>query len=194
MPFNGGLGSYKLYVLVASHIAKHVELGGMDDPGEIFLSFLFRYGESVGHHHTHRDTRTFVSQDDVISCNDGGKADLSNVFLIKDCRSLFGSLWRRLWGCLRKTGKSVTADSPRTSFLAEVIHTTLLDHKRQMNIANAQDFVKKQNNKESPRRKPKRHSANPTPAPAGRWPHELTEEELIAGYNGRPAKKARTVH
>ena len=179
-------------MLVASHIAQHVELGGRDDPGEILLSFLFRYGESVGHHHTHRDTRTFVSQDDVISCNDGGKADLSNVFLIKDCRILFGSLWRRLWGCLRKTGKVATADSPWVSFLAEVIHTTWLDHNRQMNISNAEDFVKKQNSKESPKKKPKRQNFNPATSSKGRWPRELGEDDIIAGYNGRPAKKAKT--
>ena len=164
-PFSGGLGSYKLYVLVASHIAKHVELGGKDDPGEIFLSFVFRYGGSVGHHHTHRETRTFIAKDDVVSCNDGGNADLSNVFLIKECRGLFGSLWKRLWGLLRKKGQQPASDTLRTSFLAEVIHTTWLDHSRQTNISNAKLFLKereKQNDKGPPRKTSPKRKASPT--------------------------------
>ena len=194
-PFSGGLGSYKLYVLVASHIAKHVELGGRDDPGEIFLSFVFRYGDSVGHHHTHRETRCFLSKDDVISCRHGGKADLSNVFLIKECRGLFGSLWKRLWGLLRKTGKPVSEDSPRVSFLAEVIHTTWLDHGRQTNISNAKMFLKereRQNANGSTRKPAAKRKFSPAVASAVHQNRDLTETELIASYRGQVAKKART--
>ena len=190
VPFNGGLGSYKLYVLVASHIAKHVELGGKDEPGEIFMSFLFRYADSVGYHHTYREARTFIGQDDVISCKEGGQADLSNVFLIKDCRSLFGSLWKRLWGRLRMAAKAAVQDSSRGSLLAEVIHTTWLDHSRQTNISNAEDFLKKLSRKNA-KRKPKGHVAHPKPPPAGILKRDLTGAEIIAGYGGRPAKKAR---
>ena len=193
-PFSGGLGSYKLYVLVASHIAKHLELGGRDDPGEVFLSFVFRYGDSVGQNHMHRDTRTLISKDDIVSCGNGGKADLSNVFLIKDCRNLFGSLWNRLWGCLRKSGRRASSDTPTASLLAELIHTTWLDHSRQTNIANAESFIKQveqRNSKPSPKKTPKkpRTSSNFTPGPQQK--RDLTDVEIIAGYAGRPAKKAR---
>eukprot|EP00977_Amphora_coffeiformis_P012005 scaffold2954_cov171-Amphora_coffeaeformis.AAC.7 len=193
-PFNGGLGSYKLYVLVASHIAKHVEMGGRDDPGEIFLSFVFRYGDSIGHHHTHRETRSFLSKEDVISCRHGGNADLSNVFLIQECRGLFGSLWKRLWGLLRKAGKPVSEASPRVSFLAEVIHTTWLDHGRQTNISNAKMFLKereRQNTKGPNRNPPAKRKGSPAVASAVHQNRDLTEAELIASYRGQVAKKAR---
>jgi len=36
-PFTGGLGSYKLYVLVAYHIDCHLASGGRDRPSEILI-------------------------------------------------------------------------------------------------------------------------------------------------------------
>lgn len=180
---------------MASHIAKHVELGGRDDPGEIFLSFVFRYGDSVSHLHAHRETRTRIAKDDVISCGNGGNADLSNVFLIKECRGLFGSLWKRLWGLLRKTGKAVSNDTPQVSFLTEVIHTTWLDHSRQTNISKANMFLKereKQDAKKSNRNPIAKRKVGPSIASAGRQNRDLTEEELVESYYCRSLKKART--
>eukprot|EP00934_Nitzschia_sp_Nitz4_P008632 Nitzschia sp. Nitz4//scaffold74_size92883//53864//58924//NITZ4_004827-RA/size92883-augustus-gene-0.6-mRNA-1//1//CDS//3329557607//8622//frame0 len=43
-PFTGGLGSFRLYVLVAHHIEKHLQLGGNDSAAEVLLMFLYRYG------------------------------------------------------------------------------------------------------------------------------------------------------
>jgi len=172
-----------------------VELGGTDDPGEIFLSFVFRYGDSVGHHHTHRETRSFLSKDDTISCRHGGNADLSNVFLIQECRGLFGSLWKRLWGLLRKTGKPNPDDSHRVSFLAEVIHTTWLDHARQTNIANAKMFLeeRERQNAKGPNRKPAaKRKVNPAVKSASHLSRDLTDAELIASYRGQVVKKAKT--
>lgn len=72
-PFSGGIGSFKLYVLVASHVSlhaivlvaillvvpmnadrplltapcqieQHLSLGGQDQAAEVLITFLFRYG------------------------------------------------------------------------------------------------------------------------------------------------------
>lgn len=49
-PFIGGLGSYKLYVLVAYHISKEMkELPDSSCPAHILLSFLYRYGGKFCH-------------------------------------------------------------------------------------------------------------------------------------------------
>ena len=46
-PFMGGIGSYKLYVLLAYHFEKHHALGCKDMPEEMVLSFFFRFGNVV---------------------------------------------------------------------------------------------------------------------------------------------------
>ena len=92
-PYHGGLGSYKLYVLVAYHIERHLSLGGRDAPGEIFLSFLYRFGKINPRSATH----TRLSQYDPIRTVSGdAEADLSNVFLLDHCVDLFAMCWMRL--------------------------------------------------------------------------------------------------
>jgi len=44
LPFTGGLGSFKLYVLVAHHIYSLLLSWGDDHPGEVLLLVLYRYG------------------------------------------------------------------------------------------------------------------------------------------------------
>jgi hypothetical protein len=95
-PFTGGLGSYKLYVLVAFHIQHHLKLGGCDRPGEILLSFLFRYGRVRGHNVTDR-ARTQLRQDMPVQYTASCSADLSNVFHLDHCVHLFRRCWERLW-------------------------------------------------------------------------------------------------
>lgn len=94
-PFSGGLGSFKLYVLVASHIEKHVKLGGSDRPGEILLSFFFRYGSVPGYSNINSRARTTLSQFEVISTADGS-ADMSPVFQVQNCITVFAACWHRL--------------------------------------------------------------------------------------------------
>jgi len=132
-PFTGGLGSFKLYVLVAHHIQKHMRLGGSDDPGEIFLSFLFRYGSSTGDHCVDKKARTALFQDSLIECESGFEADLSNVFKVTECCHLFGSIWRRLWSRVRQKGKSSGKDKV-ASLLAESIHIPPLTSERQKSL------------------------------------------------------------
>ncbi|CAB9519065.1 expressed unknown protein (Partial), partial [Seminavis robusta] len=94
IPFHGGLGSYKLYVLVAHHLENHLELGGADRPGEVFLSFLHRYGQvkrGIGVlDNCHRRARTFLTQNAVLECCEGGyAADMSATYLLRHCIDLF---------------------------------------------------------------------------------------------------------
>jgi hypothetical protein len=95
-PFTGGLGSYKLYVLVAFHIQRHLQLGGCDQPGEVLLSFLFRYGCVRGHNVTD-GARTTLRQDVPLQYSASCSADLSNVFQLGHCVHLFRRCWERLW-------------------------------------------------------------------------------------------------
>jgi hypothetical protein len=150
----GGLGSYKLYVIVAHHIQQHLSLGGRDECGEVLLSFLFRYGSRrvVGNHCVHPQARTALSQDDVIEtssrCHDDGDnnssssssigcADLSNVYKLEECLHLFGCAWKRLWNSVRKNKSKNTAPSGSVSLLAEFIDPYPLDQQRQRYISKA---------------------------------------------------------
>ena len=166
-PFEGGLGSFKLYVLVAHHIQRHLQLGGADQPGEILLSFLFRYGgSSTGDHCVHPDkVKTQLSQDVMVKCHDTGcDADMSNVFLVDECCHLFASIWKRLWKRMRRTkpvnkrkskknnnnNKQDNDDSSctskqeqtRISLLAELIHVQRLTEERQQSLATAAEATK----------------------------------------------------
>jgi len=97
-PFTGGLGSYSLYVLVTSHIERHVASGGSEeDPAEVLYSFFFRYG-AVQHSNPKivSGTRTKLSVDTVVQTEDGGSTDLSYCFQIESCVTLFEACWRIL--------------------------------------------------------------------------------------------------
>ena len=104
-PYHGGLGSYKLYVLVAYHIERHLSLGGRDMPGEIFLSFLYRFGKI----NPRSATYTRLSQYDPIrTANGDAEADLSNVFLLDHCVDLFAMCWMRLHARLEELCREST--------------------------------------------------------------------------------------
>jgi hypothetical protein len=135
VPFEGGLGSYKLYVLVAYHIEKHLEQGGTDRPGEVLLAFLFRYGK-VPRSYIGKSAsdvfRTHLSVTSTIECG-GGCADLSNVYLIQNCLRLFDLAWHRL------QSKFVSSRGhPPPSFLDSLVDSALLRRERdqRMHFAN----------------------------------------------------------
>ena len=112
IPFEGGLGSFKLYVLVAHHIQRHLSLGGVDDPGHVLLSFLFRYGgPATGDHCVDPvHTKTWLGQQSLITCGDTGcVAELKHVTLLRQCRHLFAAVWKRLWTRMRQTTATTTA-------------------------------------------------------------------------------------
>ena len=105
-PFTGGLGSYKLYVLVAYHIKQHLELGGNDRPSEILISLLIRYGgdsssSGRGLHRNPKENSTTTdleklkSREEVLRC-DGGTVELTPVFRLSDCVDMFHECYNRL--------------------------------------------------------------------------------------------------
>lgn len=109
-PFTGGLGSYKLYVLVSFHIEEHLRLGGSDRPGEVLVSFFYRYcnnnvsrGNSSDNGKFHPSTRTTLTAFAVVRDSDGhGEIEFSNVFLLDRIVSFFGELWQRLHRALHR--------------------------------------------------------------------------------------------
>jgi hypothetical protein len=101
-PFTGGLGSYKLYVLVAYHIERHLANGGTDRPAEILVSLLVRYGLNGTDGYTIGDATTNLEQiknrNDVLRC-DGGLVELTPVFRLSDCVDMFRECYERLEDC-----------------------------------------------------------------------------------------------
>jgi hypothetical protein len=89
-PFTGGLGSYKLYVLVAYHIERHLKGGGRDVPADVLVSFLFRFG---GLGHTGASTNLSPT---MTLLSHGGMADLQPVFRLRDIEVLFKKSYERL--------------------------------------------------------------------------------------------------
>jgi hypothetical protein len=135
VPFEGGLGSYKLYVLVAYHIEKHLKQGGTDRSGEVLLAFLFRYGkvpQSYNGESVSGVFRTHLSVSSTIESG-GGCADLSNVYLIQNCLRLFDLAWHRL----QSKFVSSRGQAP-PSFLDALVDSALLRRERdqRMHFAN----------------------------------------------------------
>lgn len=133
-PFTGGLGSYKLYVLVAHHLQQYLELGGTDRPSEILISFLFRYGGIKGHNVDPR-ARTKLSQYVPLVDNSGCMADLSNVFQLQHCVQLFKGCWTRLWKVTR------SFDDSGDSLLMHVVDAARLQRQREASLRKAEMSV-----------------------------------------------------
>lgn len=95
-PFTGGIGSYKLYVLVAYHMQRHLQLGGVDRPSEVLLTFLYRYGNKLESQYITPLCKELVIPIHPINFtqvktleNAEGFADLSSIFKIDHCVLLF---------------------------------------------------------------------------------------------------------
>lgn len=197
-PFAGGLGSYKLYVLVAYHIEQHLLLGGNDRPSEIFLGFLFRYGAILGYNSLD-GTMTHLQKNVPVATFDASIADLSNVFLLEHCVDLFGRCWRRLWKRTRSSSKNIG------SFLADIVDVKALAKERQSHIQRAKATLCHElaKNSNSFHKTPVRNfvaqtsstrahnlssSSNDVRHPAeltkaASLPREATAAELLKGYN-----------
>jgi len=193
-PFTGGLGSYKLYVMVAYHLHRHLSLGGSDRPGEILLSFLFRFGHVKGHN-VDELARTELSQDLPLQEDDGSSADLANVFQLEQCIHLFHCCWARLWRWMRPIGKH----DEHKSLLADVVDASRLHLERQKCIQKAETSVDKlklsTNNAESRKRLLQQNAPGRVLNSRSRsFPAEMTAAQLMAGYSvdslqGLPAAK-----
>ena len=156
-PFTGGLGSFKLYVLVANHVSgaytceldkatltlllmfslsiiflkfnekieRHLALGGSDDPAEILLMFLFRYGQVPGYSHVAASARTCLTQLMVIESGDGeASADMGGVHQVENCIKVFQACFFRL------RDKLSQRTNPDHSILTHIIDARKLELKR----------------------------------------------------------------
>jgi hypothetical protein len=188
-PFTGGLGSYKLYVLVAHHLQQHLAMGGLDRPAEVLVSFLFRYGCVKGHNVDDR-VRTRLSQDVGIEDMDGCVADLSNVFLLGHCVDLFKNCWIRLWKLARRYEDKAVEES----LLAHLVDPSRLYRERQQCLRTAEKSAIK------PRRPPASNGNGTAQAPSNSGttrksspaapssktvavqPQEVSAAQLIASY------------
>merc|ERR1712012_175023 len=106
-PFTGGLGSYKLYVLVANHFNSHKSLGGGTSAAEILVSFFYRYSVPKK---SNSKARTYLSKNSTIS-SENGEADLSPVS-VEHCTQLFQLCFQRIMDYLadyKEDGKSLVA-------------------------------------------------------------------------------------
>jgi hypothetical protein len=209
-PFTGGLGSFKLYVLVANHIERHLAIGGSDNPAEILLMFLFRYGGVQGHPSVDPHARTKLTQLMVIESEGGGIADMSGVFQVENCVKVFEACFQRL---RQRLNQNVNPDH---SLLMHVINSAILERKRRECCLKASLVTKfkkeprrssiednsntrvmaepalfghrqtQQNNRQTQQQGKRR----PSPPPE---PEQLdTDDEanqLMAGYNSNPKRK-----
>jgi len=130
-PYTGGLGSYKLYVLVAHHIECHLKSGKKDRPSEILMAFFYRYADHGGggddsfeDNHTLNTTAipkiitatntpiTDLTQNINVASHDG-VAELKAVFKLHHVTRLFRLTYERLIRHLHDTAKNdvVLADN-----------------------------------------------------------------------------------
>jgi DNA polymerase sigma len=135
-PFTGGLGSYKLYVLVAYHIENTLEMGGRDRPGEILLGFLFRYAcasPSIcygGRRVKSKSCTSRITQESKPRLKDGCEADLSNVFKVESLVELFGESWNRLTSRMREI-EACSTKKKRCSILSPLVNIDRLQRDRE---------------------------------------------------------------
>lgn len=147
-------------------IERHLELGGRDRPGEILLSFLYRYGVSAGGGRGNSNKRkkkkfchpninaslsgllrTTLNIDTPVECRSSNAiADLSNVFQLDSCVELFDSCWALLTRKLRvlseRCRREQNGDSiSQFSLLGELIKSAQLSKERHKAILIAKDCL-----------------------------------------------------
>jgi hypothetical protein len=186
-PFTGGLGSYKLYVLLAHHLQEHLVLGGLDRPAEVLVSFLFRYGCVKGHNVDDR-VRTRLSQDVALEDKNGCVADLSNVFLLTHCVDLFKNCWMRLWKLARRFEDNEVDES----LLTHLVDPSRLHRERQQCLRTAEKSAGKlrrpaANGTAQALGNTRKSSPTPQKSPspqksAAVEPQEASAEQLMASY------------
>lgn len=100
-PFSGGLGSYKLYVMIAHHYKTHLSLGGGFSAAEIIMTFLYRYSNLDAKEGLNCQTKTEISEPTMVKC-DGGEADLNAGIKAARCADLFGVCYERIMHSLEQ--------------------------------------------------------------------------------------------
>lgn len=146
-PFTGGIGSYKLYVLVAYHLQRHIQLGGQDRPSEVLLTFLYRFGNKKESEYTTPLSRELVIPIHTPSTkvktleNAEGFADLSSIFKIDTCVALFQKSYDKLQkqvGLVGAAAKKKPVES--FSLLSCVVDVDVLKYHR-TSLKNSASYV-----------------------------------------------------
>jgi len=128
-PFTGGIGSYKLYALVSHHLKNQLALGGKDKVGEVFASFLYRYGgdgSSLRSNKISRQYQSVLEKGYPLDCHDA-VIDLKSCHLLEHIVELFEISWKRL-------SKRLAAKEKPVSFLVELIRHNSLQSQRAATI------------------------------------------------------------
>ena len=195
-PYTGGLGSYKLYILVAHHI--HLHLQRQKDPQDrehypwmVLYTFLYRYGygtEEVSRSSSWKRRKrseetwagdqsyptTPLSQFVPFHAQDGPNsttcADLSNVYKLNECLSLFRKCYQRL-------NEQIQSSQRKTSLLAHVICPWTLQKDREQVLKQIPSAKEPQEQPPAARRPPS--------APSPLQQRDRTLEEIVAGYGMR---------
>ena len=140
-PFTGGLGSYKLYVLVAHHLDQHIALGGADRPAEVFASFLYRYGAIKGYRQRcHQNSVTTLGQTTTLTSHDNGHADMMPVFHLSHCVKVFERCFWRLMQRFQRLGSlsSQKRSGSGPSLLGNLVNCTKLSLERKSCLSKAE--------------------------------------------------------
>jgi len=135
-PFSGGLGSYKLYVMIAHHYKSHMALGGGSSAAEILLSFLYRYSD-IDSEYLDRGTKNEMSESTLIRC-DGGEADLKTGIKVERCASLFGVCYHRIMQRLEQQ-----CHGYNVSIIGSIIDCIKLESSRKISMGMAAQSMKK---------------------------------------------------
>jgi hypothetical protein len=217
-PYTGGLGSYKLYILVAHHIFMHLQQQKDSEDREYYpiimlYTFLYRYG--YGQEEEHRSWKRkklsdnsmtewsypttplcqyipFTAQDGIGSST---CADLSNVYKLKECLSLFRTCFQRLNHQIHNVISQPPevddpTSGPSTSLLAHLICPWKLKQDRLQVLAKTKWSTTTAMTRPPP--PPSRGSRNERRGrPHGKQSNALeqcedrTLEEIVAGYGIR---------
>jgi len=130
-PFTGGLGSYRLYVLVANHFNAHKSLGGGDSAAEMLLSFFYRYSTPSK---SRDEARTQLKKEVVIRA-EGGEADLSAVS-VDLCIELFQRCFEKLMDGL----ENHEGRKDRRSLIATLVDVMKVKRERTAAVLQAKSF------------------------------------------------------
>jgi hypothetical protein len=212
-PYTGGLGSYKLYILIADHIYRHQQWCqdrqngcdvSVDRMGafEILLTFLYRYGyggaDMQDRQVWHYPTTALHQHRPLVSSIDGTtSADLSNVYKLQDCVTLFRLCFQRLYQQILflQTQQSSTRSLSTLSHIIcpfklqssreRILHLTRGYTSKSITVPSALSSISNTKNEETLRNKNDHHttrSFSERPAMNNLPQQDRTRDEIIAGY------------
>jgi hypothetical protein len=113
-------------------LKSHLALGGKDEVGEVFASFLYRFGgdgSSLRSNKVSRQCQSVLEKDNPLDCHDAA-IDLKPCHLLEHIVELFETSWKRL-------SKRLASKDKPASFLVELIRHNSLQSQRAATIQRA---------------------------------------------------------